>query len=258
VITFDDGYQDNYHFAAPILAECGLTATFFVVSDLVGRRRRPWYDQLANLLGETSLHSQAREFLSSCSDIHWIEGDVPSRFPCRAVSVAKGLPPQRRRELLDLLESSAEKAGVPLEDSIMTREQLRALLAAGHEIGSHSRTHEMLPQLEDESLDLELVGSRRQLEDMLDQPVRSFCYPNGSMDHRVVQRVRAAGYAQAVTTEPGRNGFEQDPYRLKRWFIHEDRLSGPGGAASGTLLRMEILGLSDRVFARGRRRTAHA
>jgi peptidoglycan/xylan/chitin deacetylase (PgdA/CDA1 family) len=43
VITFDDGYRDNFLFAAPLLAKYGLPATFFVVSDYIGSNRVfPW------------------------------------------------------------------------------------------------------------------------------------------------------------------------------------------------------------------------
>ena len=95
---------------------------------------------------------------------------------------------------------------------------------------------------------------RRLIERRLGVSVRAFCYPNGDVDDRVVRAVQLAGYRSAVSVEPGVNEPACDPYRLRRWFINEDRLAGPSGKASDTLLRMEICSLADRVFRRRRRR----
>ena len=130
--------------------------------------------------------------------------------------------------------------------------QLTSLADQGQEIGSHGAAHEALPQLDDVSLEAEVAGSRRTLESGLNRPVRSFCYPNGDVDGRVAGAVKAAGYHCAVTIEPGSNSLGQDVYCLKRRFIHEDRLAGPRGKASDTLLRMELCGLADRAFGRRR------
>lgn len=45
VITFDDGYRDNYEYAAPVLKAMGLPATFFVVSGFIGTERVAWWDK---------------------------------------------------------------------------------------------------------------------------------------------------------------------------------------------------------------------
>lgn len=50
-ITFDDGYLDNHDIAAPILADFGLTATFFITTDFIGSTEIPWWDQ-----GGAALH----------------------------------------------------------------------------------------------------------------------------------------------------------------------------------------------------------
>lgn len=48
-ITFDDGYQDNYQYAAPLLKALGLPATFFVVTQFVGTEVVPWWDRDLNV-----------------------------------------------------------------------------------------------------------------------------------------------------------------------------------------------------------------
>lgn len=45
VITFDDGYRDNLEYAAPVLKAMGLPATFFVVTQFIGKEIVPWWDK---------------------------------------------------------------------------------------------------------------------------------------------------------------------------------------------------------------------
>ncbi len=44
VITFDDGYRDNHTHAMPLLRKYGYTATFFVVTDLIGTDKLQTFD----------------------------------------------------------------------------------------------------------------------------------------------------------------------------------------------------------------------
>lgn len=44
-ITFDDGYRDNYEYAAPVLTSMELPATFFVVTDFIDTEFVPWWDR---------------------------------------------------------------------------------------------------------------------------------------------------------------------------------------------------------------------
>jgi peptidoglycan/xylan/chitin deacetylase (PgdA/CDA1 family) len=72
---------------------------------------------------------------------------------------------------------------------------MRAWVAAGMAIGSHSETHPDLRGLDPRRLERELAGSRARLEDGLGVPIESFAYPYNRLDAAAVRAVAAAGYA---------------------------------------------------------------
>ena len=89
--------------------------------------------------------------------------------------------------------------GGPHEQELMPMswDELRELAKAGWEIGSHTRTHPRLPELEDEELRTELEGSRIDIEERIDGPCTSIAFPYGDFDARVVAATRAAGFTAA-------------------------------------------------------------
>jgi peptidoglycan/xylan/chitin deacetylase (PgdA/CDA1 family) len=84
---------------------------------------------------------------------------------------------------------------------LLTGDGVRALAAAGIEIGSHSATHRPLPGASDGQLAAEIGGSRSTLRDLTGSQVRGFAYPYGSMDAAVRAAVRTAGYDYACAVE---------------------------------------------------------
>ncbi len=83
---------------------------------------------------------------------------------------------------------------------IMTADQVRAVAAAGQEVGSHTMTHARLAGADPDVLAAEVGESRRVLEDVLQAEVAGFCYPYGSYDAAAADAVRAAGYDNACVT----------------------------------------------------------
>ena len=75
--------------------------------------------------------------------------------------------------------------------------ELRELALSGWEIGSHSRAHVDLTRCDDPSLKTELERSREACEEGVRFPCRSLAYPYGSIDERVVEAARDAGYVAA-------------------------------------------------------------
>ncbi len=70
----------------------------------------------------------------------------------------------------------------------------RSLAGLGWEIGSHTRSHPDLTQLDDSALADELEGSRRECEQRLGKLCTSLAYPYGRRDARVIRAAQRAGY----------------------------------------------------------------
>lgn len=96
-------------------------------------------------------------------------------------------------------------------------------------VGSHSVSHPDLRRLDDAVVDRELIESRRELEALTGRRVRSFSFPYGAYDERVVNRARSAGYEQLFISTPGwadvgrpavavsRTSAEPDDWAMEYW-----------------------------------------
>jgi peptidoglycan/xylan/chitin deacetylase (PgdA/CDA1 family) len=98
----------------------------------------------------------------------------------------------------------------------MSWKQLRALRAAGMEIGSHTMTHRPPATLSDEELRYELVTSRDVLENGLGTPVTSISSPTGFFNPRMKRIAREAGYRALCFGQVGLAAETADPFALPR------------------------------------------
>jgi peptidoglycan/xylan/chitin deacetylase (PgdA/CDA1 family) len=123
------------------------------------------------------------------------------------------------------------------DEPLASWDDLERLAAAGVAIGSHTRRHASLPELEPAALADELEGSRRDLEARL-KSVPLLAYPHGRSNAASRDAALAAGYSAAFTTAPGRNGAGTDPYRLRRIGVKawDSRLSFLWKVVTGELL----------------------
>ncbi|MFP8883966.1 polysaccharide deacetylase family protein [Streptomyces mangrovi] len=105
---------------------------------------------------------------------------------------------------------------------LLTEAGIRAAVGAGMEVGSHGLLHLDLTAADDETLRRETGGSRELLEEITGRRAEGFCYPYGTVDHRAVRAVRAAGYAYACAIDPGPL---TGPHALPRVHIGEEDTS---------------------------------
>jgi len=211
-LTFDDGQLDNATIAAPVLDARGLRATFFVVSEAAASGRSLWHDRVAFALPRALEREPeaARRLLAE------LGAAATAREPAAVVGAAKQMATTAREHWVSGLEEAAGGAWRPVWDGMMCFSDLRELRARGHEIGSHSFSHPLLPQCTDAEIEREVVESKRRLEAEVGGAVTSFCYPNGDWDGRARDAVRQAGYSNAVTTQHGWNARGGDVFTLRR------------------------------------------
>ena len=101
-------------------------------------------------------------------------------------------------------------------EPLMDAAQVREWLDAGHEIGSHTRTHPFLTRLSRHEAREEITASKKSLEDCFGRPIEHFCYPYGDWNEAVRDLVLEAGYATACTTSFGVNTPSIPPFELRR------------------------------------------
>jgi peptidoglycan/xylan/chitin deacetylase (PgdA/CDA1 family) len=195
VMTFDDGLANFGAHAAPALREHGIKATLYAVSDLLDGKSMLWNHELL-----------CRLLLARDATLPAAVGPLPAARPEREAAArrfigsVKRWPDERKGELLATLrraEPAPRWEPWMLERyRLMGGDELRALPDVV-EIGSHSRTHPILPRVDDARARDEIAGSRAALEALLGRPVQSFAYPNGDFTPRDLALV-AATYPVAV------------------------------------------------------------
>jgi peptidoglycan/xylan/chitin deacetylase (PgdA/CDA1 family) len=99
---------------------------------------------------------------------------------------------------------------------MLTRRQLQSLGGSPVEVGAHSRTHPRLDELAPGRLRDEVHGSKADLEDLLQQPTRSFAYPHGDHDPQVRQTVVDAGFDSAAAVKNAFSHDRDDPFAIAR------------------------------------------
>ncbi len=103
-------------------------------------------------------------------------------------------------------------------EDLMTEDEVREWLAAGHEIGSHSMTHRNLRKLSQAEAREEISASKKRLEDKFGISIRHFSYPFGSWNPPVRDLVIEAGYESASTMDFGVNSRQTPARELRRLF----------------------------------------
>jgi peptidoglycan/xylan/chitin deacetylase (PgdA/CDA1 family) len=207
IVTFDDGYRDNL-LAVPILKRHHVPAAIYITTGAIARVRTFWWDEHEAILGavgqlELTWQGTAHRWELATRELkERAFNDLNRMF--------KALPPQGQDELLAVLRTAAQSAGLPPPyfdaEAMLTWDEVIALDREPLiTIGAHTVDHFVMSQLRDEELQRQIHESRDELERRLGHPVQHFAYPFGREEHadsREFAAVDRAGFLSAVTTRP--------------------------------------------------------
>jgi peptidoglycan/xylan/chitin deacetylase (PgdA/CDA1 family) len=218
VITFDDGYADNYLAAQNILSPLGIPAVFYVTVDCVERQRLPW----PSLLRHAFLISKKASW-SEVAGAVWPLTSTEQRIQAfdRASEHCSKLSGVPQDQYVESLRQELEAAPPrPAQRLMMTWEEVRGLARIGHTVGSHTMTHSNLAYVTEKDVRTELLDAKNKLEQELAAPIVHFSYPCPALQPHwrdsTVSASREIGYQTAVTTNGGLVRRHDDPLRLRR------------------------------------------
>lgn len=108
----------------------------------------------------------------------------------------------------------------------MDEADIKKLLAAGMELGSHSYSHNPLADIDEKYLVWETDTSRYWLKKKFDgYIVRTLAYPNGSYNERVIAAAKKYGFYRALTGHIGLNTaatYKRAPMEMYRVTVADD------------------------------------
>ena len=245
VLTFDDGYRDNYELALPIMERHQASATVYISVDHVDGTRAFWYESLIAAI------TDAAEDNLDVSDLGLGNFDLKgNKARIRATTALnhalKVFDTDTRERRVAAIVERLGRSSAGSGSAMLSWEMVRELAEKGISIGSHTMSHPILSHEDQPRIRTELRDSKARLEAILQRPVEAFAYPNGryeDFNEMVVKEAKDAGYRHAVTTMPGFNSTTTDPFMLKRIEVHDRMCSDVRGGFSPTLFWANVFGM---------------
>jgi peptidoglycan/xylan/chitin deacetylase (PgdA/CDA1 family) len=241
-VTFDDGYRDLIVRAAPILRALGIPATVFVPTGF--DRHQPAARLLPHDRLYAALWSARRRALplsrlgdsETALQLARAEHLLAAAGPAAAVDeLIRLLPASALARLIATLEQHLGPPALDGGAAVLQPAEVRALADDGWEIGGHTEGHVVLTHEPLDEVRRQLAASKADLERWSGRPCRYFAYCNGYHSRRLVDELRRAGYAAAVTTCDRSNAAGDDVFRLGRKVLWEAHARGPRGRFSPAL-----------------------
>jgi peptidoglycan/xylan/chitin deacetylase (PgdA/CDA1 family) len=179
MVTFDDGYRDNFDIAYPILKELNIPAIFFIPTEHLSKRQVGWWDIVAYLIKKTG----RKNF--TFQNIEYNITD-PKLLIKKFIRELKSIESSDVNNYLNNLSKALDQdfPDIELQSSeLMTWDQIRLMSDNGMTIGTHGHDHSIFSRQDGTTLRAQLETSIHILESVIDKKIKSVAYPVGGYHH---------------------------------------------------------------------------
>ncbi len=201
-ITFDDGYENNYNVAYPLLKKYGVPATFFVSAFSFDHPDAALWNDLIHFAYQAATND-------IITDHYRFKKDYKHDFydSEKSLSIQMFIKNLKFNERNDFLEKIKQEFNLdevlkntdPSEWRLMNKEQVKELSGSGLiEIGSHGYSHVNLANIEEDFAEKEIIESKNLIEETIARPVISFSFPDGNYNEKIKEICIRAGYQNLV------------------------------------------------------------
>jgi peptidoglycan/xylan/chitin deacetylase (PgdA/CDA1 family) len=224
LVTFDDGYLDNYTSAFPILRKHHLPALIFLTTEHIGTDAPFYWDMAAYCFS----HARSDHLILPNEQVqHWSSQDELERVSKTWIEFMKTLP---QAETQRHVQGLPEQLGVSIPEGffrnlMMDWDQVREMHGQGIEFGAHTMHHPILTRISLEQVREEVRGSKSRIEAELGEAVLGFAYPNGQssdLNDSIEKIVAECGIRAAFTLLNGPSSLSEvkrNPFAIRRIFI---------------------------------------
>jgi peptidoglycan/xylan/chitin deacetylase (PgdA/CDA1 family) len=254
LITFDDGWKDNYTNAFKILKKHQVPAVMFICTDYVGTDKIFWHEELANTLMNIPDNSNINKIDTELKE--WPESVIKKlKKVLRSSHKTRRSPINTLVEDLKIFDEETIRrfnltlkkiflAAVKIDQlpHLLSWNEAREMSQNNIYFGSHTKSHSLLTLIDEYKILDELKESKRIIETMLDYKVELLSYPNGNYNKKIISFAKEAGYIAAFSTLCGVNNSHSLKYFfcLKRIHINEHNSLGFSNNYSSLFFEIEL------------------
>ena len=211
VLTFDDGYRNNYFDAFPILKKYNIPSTIFITTGFIDKESYLWTDRLDYILNEAENTIYKLELDGDSLLVDLCTNPARNQTIAKIKHFMKTLPDAKKNHWIDMLESklgiSCSWDTIPDELQPLSWDEIREMQQSGLvTFGAHTVTHPILRNCDYATQKFEIHHARKRIEAETGAECIYFAYPNGKTadySKTTIELIKKAGYHAAVTTNSG-------------------------------------------------------
>jgi peptidoglycan/xylan/chitin deacetylase (PgdA/CDA1 family) len=217
VLTFDDGFQDNFRYLYPVLKRHKVPATYYINASVIGTNKSLWFQSIINYF--FAVESQQVDV--AINGEHYDLSSPRKRYQAAFSFMQYIQANHKPQEFHRIIETLAGPLSLPPpDDQHMSWDELKQLAADPLiTIGAHSYNHYPLGYCDQELSKFEIDQSIKQLEQNLEITIEHFSYPRGhkeDFNQHHIDCLCAMNIKSGVSTIRGVNRRGAEPFSLKR------------------------------------------